>query len=407
MRVLSTGIQLNVKSQVIVAITYFTFLAWYYVFSYYILGFIIDSSTGTFSIYNTFFNFLVASSLILSSFFIRVTKKTSIICAWSILASIGMVLIVLVPTYVFKSAIYLLLGAVFGMGLLAFFTYFWQLTVPEERGRVAGLTGFFCLPVLSLIIPLVRGLDFLVTSVLTVALSLGALAIRTLNPVERSVSIGRRYPKGLNPERRTVLLYLIPWAVSASINVTLAKAVSFHVSQFLSPSEMWIWALQVIAGGFGAIACGAIADFFGRKYSLVLGFTLYGVSSAISGLTKDLVMLSLMLIGTGLAWGSFTVLFSFVIWGDLADEETYTHRYSIGLATFYFASGAGFLFTPQSLQIPLAVASITSCLLIFLSDIPLILAPELLPLDFREKMRLKSYIRRVKRKKPEHLSHQG
>jgi hypothetical protein len=53
----------------------------------------------------------------------------------------------------------------------------------------------------------------------------------------------------------------------------------------------------------------------------------------------------------------------------------------------------------QILQIPLVISSLGSCLLIFLSNIPIFLAPELLPSDFREKMRLKLHMSAVKKMK--------
>jgi len=389
-------------------IPYFPFFAWYHVFSYYILKFVVGESSETFSIYYASFYFLVSFALILGSSFVHRIDKTSVTYACHILLSIGTIFIALAPTRMLKLMIYFLSGVIFGIGLLTFFTIFWDLTVPEERGRVAGLIGSFFLPIFPFIVILADNLDFFRIAALCIILNLGSLTIKPLNPKKITMLTRKKDLKGYNPEKRTTLLYLVPWAIYSLINATLAKAVSFNVSQYVSPSSlMLLWHLQVISGGLGAIIGGAIADFFGRRYSLALGLTLYGISSAISGLAKSYEMFSLMLIGTGLTWGILLTLYLFVVWGDLGTTETCTYGYSIGLAVFYSTAGVGSLFSTQLFQIPLVVASITNCLLIFLSNAPLILAPELLPSDFREKIRLKLYIHLLRRKKLKYLSNHG
>ena len=412
MSILLTGVRLNKRGFMTAMIPYFPFFTWYYIFSYDILKFIIDKYTGTFFICNTLFNFFISLGLILGSSFIRRVKKTSIIYIWSILSSIGTMLIILVPNNILKLTIYLLSGVLYGIGLLAYFIYFWNLTVPEERGRIAGLIGFIFLPILSFIGVLVINLDFIGTAVLCIILNLGILGIIPFNPGKITILTAKRDLRGFNPEKRTILLYLIPWLIFSSINSTLAKAVSFHISlhisQYFSVSSLILLRiLQVVGASLGAIIGGVVADFFGRRLSLAFGLTLYGISSAISGLAKSNEIFYLVFIANGLNWGILLTLYLFVIWGDLATIETSTRRYSIGLAIFYSIAGLGALFSPQLFQISLIVASITSCLLIFLSNIPLILAPELLPSDFREKIRLKLYLYLVRRRKRKYFSGQG
>jgi len=406
MSIFLTGIRLNKRGLMVAAIPCFPFLAWYYIFSIEVLKFIVDRSTKTFLIYNMSFNFLVSFTLILSSSLICRIDKPSVIYVWSILSSIGTVFIVLAPTDALKLAIYFLLGAAFGVGLLAFFTYFWDLTVPQERGRVAGLIGFVFLPILRLVYAFAANLDFFGTAVLCIILNLWILAIKPLDPEKTALSITKKDSKGSNPEKRIVLLYSIPWMFSSLINATLAKTISFHTSQYFLPSQMLFGVLQVIGGGLGAIIGGVIADFFGRRPALTFTLTLFGINSAISGLANRYEVFYFIGIGTGLTWGILLTLYLFVIWGDLADVETCARRYSIGLATFFLASGVGAFLSPLLLEIPLSVASNISSLLIFLSNVPLILAPETLPLDFREKIRLELYIYLIKRKK-KYLSNHG
>jgi len=199
--------------------------------------------------------------------------------------------------------------------------------------------------------------------------------------------------KGYHPEKRTILLYSIPWALFSLINATLARNFSLYVLQCVPFSYyMYLAVLQLVAAVFGALGGGIIADFFGRRLSLVLGLTLYGIGSALAGLVKNYEMFCFVYVASGLNWGILLTLYLLVVWGDLATKESCAKRYSIGLIIFYLAMGVGSLLTHQISQIPLITSSLVSCLLIFLSNIPLIFAPELLSSDFRERIKLKLYM---------------
>ena len=383
---------------VVVAIPYFTLLLWYYIFSYYIPGLLLEGMINASSTYIASFNLLISLTLVVSSFFIRRIDETSLIYAWSILSSLGTIYMILAPTDTLKLATYLLLGIVFGVGLLAFFNFFWDLTVAEERGRVAGSIGIIFLPVCSLFIALATSLDLYGTATLCILLSLGTLTIKQLNTGRKPMLKEKEDIREYNPEKRTIALYLIPWTVFSFINATLTSSFSLYVTQYFSPShQVFLMALQVVGGGLSALIGGVLADFSGRRLSLVAGLTLYGVSSAISGLTESYELLYLAFIGGGLTWGILMTVYLFVIWGDLATTKTCARRYSVGLAIFYLATSVGSLLSPELLRIPLMSAAIINCLLIFLSNIPLILAPELLSTDFREEIRLKLYVSLVRK----------
>lgn len=401
MNILLVGVDLRKREFILIATSYFALFTWYYIFSYSVLESILGDSTHAFSIYNASFNFLLSFALIVGRSFALRIARTSLIYLWSILSSVGAISIALVPDDFFRLAIYLLSGVAFGLGLLGFFTSFWSLTAHEERGRVAGLIGLVFLPVFSLVLIAVNGLGLAETIALCLILSLANLAIKPFSSHRVSMlatKMDLQAGSGVDPERRTILLYSIPWVIFSLINSTLAKAVTFHIAQSFPLSTMvLLHTLQIVGASAGAIIGGVVADFYGRRLSLALGLTLYGVSSAISGLANRYAAFSLVFIGSGLTWGILLTLYSFVVWGDLGADDTCSSRYAIGLGIFYTAAGLGILLTPQLLQIPLIVASVLSCLLIFISNAPLALAPELLSSDFREKIRLRLYLSFVKR----------
>lgn len=397
MGIFLTGVQSSKRTLLFFLIPCFILFSWYYIFSQNVLKLIVDEPVETFYLLNASFNFVISLTLILSSSLIRRIEKTSVMYSWSILSIIGTTLIILTPTEISKLALFLLLGVAFGIGVLAFFALFWDKTLPEERGRVSGLVGFIFLPLLLLVVALLERLDLFRTAMLCIILNLGLLAIKLLNPEKTTVLREKHHLRGSSPEKRTILFYSIPWVIYSLINTTLAQAVSFNIMQRFPSSPVLLGILQIVGGGLGSIIGGVIADFFGRRISLAFGLTLFGVSSAVSGLAERYEMLYLAFMGTGLTWGTLLILYSFVIWGDLATKETYARSYSIGLAIFFSASGLGALLSPALVQLPLMPTSIISCLLIFLSNVPLILAPETLSSDFREDIRLKLYVSVAKR----------
>lgn len=213
---------------------------------------------------------------------------------------------------------------------------------------------------------------------------------------EKAVLTAKTGGKGNYSEKRTVLLYSIPWVLFSLINATLSKNISFNILQQVPPSfYLFLAVLQLIAAVFGTLSGGMIADFFGRRLSLAFSLTLYGISSALAGIVNNQAIFSFVYAANGFSWGVLLILYLFVVWGDLANKENCAKMYSIGLMTFYLTTGAGFL--APILQVPLVVSSLVSCLLIFLSNVPLILAPELLSSDFRERIRLKLHMKAVRK----------
>ena len=393
-----TGVRLTKRGLLVTTILHLTFLTWYYVVSLLVLRHVVGSSAETYLMAYASYNLIIAITSILCSFLIHNFNKISIIYKCSIAISTVVLLLLFVSDIILRLILIFLEGVFFSIGQLVFFTYFWSLTVPEERGRAAGLAGFFSLPFSYLIYLMAQTFDFFGTVMLSVILSLGTLSIKLLRPEKKALLTTKKNEKGYRPEKKIILLYSLPWILFSLINVTLARNISLHILQRV-PSSLYIFllVLQMTASSFGALGGGIIADFFGRRLSLGFSLTLYGISSALGGFVENYEVLYFVYVVNGLNWGILSALYFFVIWGDLADKESCAKRYSVGLAISYLAMGVGFLLTHQISQIPLIVNSLVSCLLIFLSNIPLIFAPELLASDFRERIKLKLYMNVVKK----------
>jgi len=395
--VLISGVRLTKLGFLIIVILFANFFTWYYVVSIVVLEHVVGSSIETYQVAYIFFNLIIAFTLLLSSIYIHKFNTIRIIYGCSVTISV-LAPLLFVPNMILRLMVIFTQGVFLGVGQLASFMYFWSITVSEERGRTVGIIGFFFLPFFQVVSLMVQTFDFFWVVMLTIILSSGILTIRLLRPEKTALLTRKKGEQGYCHDKRTILLYSIPWVLFSLVNVTLARNISVDVFQSI-PSSFYTFlvVLQMIACGFGALGGGIIADFFGRRLSLGLSLTLYGLSTALGGFFQNYGVLFFMYIANGLSWGILWTLYGSVVWSDLSDKKKLCKICSIGLVTFYGVTGFGFLFTPQISQISLVTSSLLSCVLIFISNIPLILAPELLSSDFREKIKLKLHMNVVRK----------
>jgi hypothetical protein len=339
-------------------------------------------------------NFVIAITFIVSSFFVGRIKKLPLIYTSS-LTTLLLTLLLFVPNDVFKVVILFVIGIFFSLGILGFLTFLWDITVPEERGRISGFVGFIALPLNFIVTYLLApNLDFLGTIMLGVIINSGILLIALLRPEKTMLTAKKNERKGYF-EKRTVLLYLIPWIIFSLVNVTLAKTTSVFVEQQVASSfYLFLLGLQFVGVVLGCIIGGTVADFFGRRYSLAFSLSSYGISAALIGIFASNEVLLLVYLLNGLSWGILFILYTFVVWGDLANKFNCPKMYSLGLTTYYLTIGIGLL---TQISIPVVISSLATCLLVFLCNVPIVLAPELLSPYFRERMRIKLHINAVKK----------
>lgn len=396
MGVLKDGVLLTKRGFTVSVFFFFIFFTLYYVLSLYVLKYVAIALSYNLLILQVSFNFTLAITLLFTSFLIRRFNKLHVIYACSAVTSIITGLLFSVSNNIFSLVCVFAAGIFFCTGQLAFFSYFWNLTVAEERGRIAGLIGFIALPFYFIVDPfIVESLDFSGVLILSISLSLGPLLVALMKP-EKALLITKKDEEGNHPERRTILFYSIPWVMFSLINATLARNMSLDILRQV-PSSFYVYLtlLQVTGAFFGTLFGGIIADFFGRRIILASSLTLYGISSALAGLVQNYAAYYFVYVANGLSWGMLLTLYSFVVWGDLSNKDNCAKMYSIGLATFYLTTGVGLL--TQISQISLVVSSLAACLLIFLSNVPIVLAPEILPSDFRERIRLKLHMQALKK----------
>lgn len=340
------------------------------------------------------FNFSVVFSILIGSFFVDKVDKLSVIYMWAIIMPIATILLTFTSNPVVILVLLFLLGALFGMSLLAYCVYFCNLTKLEERGRVSGIIIFVSLffsPIFLSLSSNFHGVLIAFTS-----LGLATLIIRLWKPREKA-GLTKEGPSVVESYRkRTFLLYLIPWLIFCAVNGILAEIVTTYLTCQFSEVVFQVQVLRYLAASFGALIAGVFVDLAGRRVALSIGLVLYGIGAALTGLASTLGVCILSAFASGLSWGVLIVAYTLVVWGDLASTKTCAPFYAAGFIPFYFFTGLGYLVTPE-IYIPVMYAALVSSFLIFLSNIPIIFAKELLPPYITEKMYLSLHVQWIKK----------
>ncbi len=369
-----------------------SFFSFYYIFSLHVIPQVFAASISL--PLQALFSFtIIIALLMISHSLIKASEKERIIIP-CLSISISLLGLFTIPLFAVKLACVLVIGVAFAVGQLSAYTYFWRTTKAEERGRVGGLISFIGLPIYFVASNLLAA-NFGLIEKITLCLFLCGLAVVSISFTKPLILQENKNKGGYYPEKRTILLYSIPWIIFTFVNATFAKNISEITSTLILPSLYnQLILIQTFAALIGALSGGFIADYFGRRLTLVLSVTLYGVSMTLHGITSSEVLNFFGFAAEGLSWGIILTLFVFVIWGDLANKVNCSRIFAVGLSIFYFFTGIGIsnFFVIDSLT----TNTLISCLLIFLSNIPIVLAPELLPSDTKEKMRLKKYMKNVK-----------
>lgn len=393
---LKTEINISKSCFFVVTIFFFAFYeSYYFLFSNFLSEVVPFSSDNI--VVQGGLHFFTAIILVFGSFLLQKINKLRIIYSCSICAC---VLNILLLGNLFGSfRLLVLFGLVIfvSLGMLATLGVFGNLTLPQERGRVGGLIGFIVFVMFFIVnYSLVLHLDFygsILFGLILNALPLIGLLLKSFRGKLESIQhqTDRYY------ERRVFALYYIPWIIFSLINVTLAANTSAFIQQQISNSLYFTLLYTQVAGVvFGVLIGGFIADLLGRRFALVFSLTFFGFCTAFVGLfISDLAFL-VVYCASGLTWGILFVLYIFVVWGDLSNQQNVIKIYSIGLITYFLSLGVGFFvdFSMSMIQ-----SALLSVLIIFLLNIPVLFAPELLPSYILDRIRMKMHIGTVKKLK--------
>jgi MFS family permease len=290
----------------------------------------------------------------------------------------------------------LLLGLSFGLSFPSSAALFSDLTRAENRGRYAG----FLVTTAFLLISLVFFIQALFTFglvgfvLILMLLRLTSFIPLLLDPCARPTT-GEKTLRYILA-RRDFLFYLIPWLI-----FNLVSGLSNFIIPSLPQTEEYFNAVQIgvilqfLCVAIFSIVSGFMCDRIGRKLPVIIGIVLFGVSFAILAFALNPFTVILQGVIFGFAWG-FCMVAYFAIPGDLArgqsQEKYYTLNIVLPWMLFIATNTLPFILL---IGAPAAILAPILSMLLFVSIIPILYAPESLPESNLNARRQKDYMRKL------------
>jgi MFS family permease len=331
------------------------------------------------------------------------TKKINrlkFIYAWTIIGIVTSILPILVGNFTLTDCytISFVFGCSFGLGIPPCLSYFADITVVENRGRISGiilLTANIAAPVLvfsSMGINLITNII-----VLTGWRSLG-LIVFFLKPNVKNSSTEIKFSGPLSgiTKGKTFGFYLLAWILFCLVD-RIAGPLSSYNLRNVSDS---ILILSPILASFTALIAGIMADWIGRKKIVLYGFVSLGVGYALIGISSQLLVEYFFVFINGITAGLLLVTFILVLWGDISQSGSREIYYTIGTLPLFLTEIMGSILDEYSLNIDQVTSFFSvAAFFLFLAVLPLLYAPETLPEKKMELMRLRKFAEDAKKAK--------
>jgi MFS family permease len=184
-------------------------------------------------------------------------------------------------------------------------------------------------------------------------------------------------------------LYLLPWII-----FNIADGILVFVKYEADPMLELLF--RFIGFSVFAFISGVMVDRVGRKYPLILGLVMLGISYLFVGVAATPLSWVVMIFISSIAWSFFQNAYLWAVLGDLASPGSKERFYTLGwIVIFMVETSFRLLKGIFNIVAPANVISAVLGILIFLSIIPLIFAPETLPETQKRARRLRDYLKKV------------
>lgn len=300
------------------------------------------------------------------------------------------------------AVISIVFGLYFGLGMPVTMGFHSSLITNDERGKIGGVT-FLLIGLVTVAIGLALPKGLIVGCLgLAVIRVIGLLFFHYMPkkelPIINEKSNGRYRAVIAN---KPFLLYFVPWLMFTLINYLSATIISSTYAGLYDTLN----AFENIPIAIAAVISGFVADRWGRKRLTIIGFIILGIGYAILGFSNQGSIANhspmgyiIFLITDGIAFGIFSVLFMFTVWGEFSHSGYSDKFYLLGAIPYvssYFLEIVFDSSLPKS--IPITLISSFATVFLFIAVLPLIYAPETMPEKIMKDRELKSYIEKAKR----------
>jgi MFS family permease len=375
-------------------------LAWFFLLAFVYLTDIFKTLTfdNPFWSYYTigqmlFYGFAIFWAIVGSFVGARINRR-KLLLPWISLGVFATVLLAAFQGTTFAAISSFLLGLSFGLGLPSSMAFIAECTVVEERARVSGviILGTFVIAFISIFLARILSFGMLDTVLLLAIVRSISFVALALDKCEREPE--KEKPRVPSTAYREFAFYLFPWVMfitAASITGNLIPQTSDYATAYSIGTILRYFCIAI----FG-LASGLAADRFGRKQPIVVGLIVLGVSFALLGLYFTPRSLLVYLTLSGVAWGSFFVVY-LTIFGDLSVSGSREKFYGLGfilpLVVFFVMSAVPF-YAIFSIFSASSFSQIFSIIL-FLSIIPVLRAKETLPVQKIQEREMKEHVKKI------------
>jgi MFS family permease len=342
---------------------------------------------------------MLVSSFVTGYVLDRLLRRTIFIWVSTFIASLLSYTFLWINDILLLFPVSLILGIVASVNPVAWGALFADYTAPEDRGRILGVSLALSMPI-AYIFSLLGSNGFFNGSnneILVIGtLFLFSLITVVFRPEEKKEEIQKARRRGGASLIQTIF-YAGPVFLFYIVGGVLFSIVFPTIQDNMSGGTFYLtWGIPFI---FGALFGGIILDSRGRKFPMIIGLAITGVSLAV---------LSLMGIKNGfvsiitLAFGYAIVMVStFIIWADLAPTKSRGLYYGLGIGLMAGGlliglMGVGTTFGSVA-EREIKNFMLYSSVALFLCIPPLIQAEDALPQEVIEKRQMEQHMRRARR----------
>ena len=397
------GFRISGKKFLAVLFLYFPSFAWFILFQQFSMSLIQDLFSESFTsnfwmnIGGALFYISIICSAIIGSMISEKLRRRRFLELWILLGVITTLSVIVNQGLLFLLFILVLGGVSFGLGFPYCLAFFAESTNVEERARVAGALIFTTFFSIILCIVVSTGLQCGLIEYVFICALLRSISFFSIliDPHERIVCKERGWMTIFTT--RGLGLYYLSWlmfSVAAGI-FTIVELPDYLQTESISVLKSVFLYLGVI---LSSLFSGFAADHFGRKRTIMFGSIILGISYTVFSIATDEPSFLLTRIISGVAWGIIFVAYMLTVVGDLATTCSKEKFYAIGVVVpiivfMVFQSFSG-TFTPS---VPIGAISAILSILLFISVIPLLYAPETLPIDKIRQRRFEKHLRKLKK----------
>ena len=338
----------------------------------------------------------IIGSCLLGAILASKIDRLKFIYLWILLGTLASLLLAVFPIFTFSDGIIIsiLLGVSFGLGLPSCLAYFAECTNFENRGKIAGISIFITLMIVTLFLITFEILNLsLIAIILAIWRGIG-LIILSLKPKKQSStknSINVSFVSILKEKK--FFLYFIAWFMFPLIDgfegIIVERFLETSIPNFLSIMSI----VEPLVASLSILVAGLLCDLVGRKKIILSGFLTLVLAYAIIGFNPYFeISWYLYFIIDGFSWGILILTFLLILWADLSQTESREKYYALGIIPFFVGITLSQLLEELiSYQIAFTAAFSVASFFLFVAIIPLVFAPETLPEKKMELRRLRKF----------------